>query len=210
MVINANKDARAKSARRSIGLNDIVVMAAISLVFGILYLIWIFFGQFVQALLGPIAWGLLAGMWVLAPVICAYIIRKPGVALIAELIAAGTEVLAGSVNAGVVLLLGLTQGIGTELAFALFGYRNYSLPVLMLAGMFGMVANFATIYFLYGYEHLSTLIVALQLIAMLVSGALVGGWGGKAIADSLGRTGVLNRFALGKELRKESDEHGVS
>ena len=204
------KHSRGQQRAPRIGLYDIVVMAAISIVFGVLYLLWIFFGQFVQAMLGPVAWGILAGMWVLAPIICAYIIRKPGIAFIAELIAAGTEVLAGSVNAGVVMLLGLTQGLGAELAFALFRYRNYRLPVLMLAGILGMFANFITIYFVYGYDHLSTLIVTFQLVAMLISGAVMGGWGGKAIADALGRTGVLNRFALGKELREESGNHGLS
>lgn len=104
---------------KSLNLREIVVMASISIVFGVLYLLWIFLASVVKGIVGPAAAGLMNGMWVMAPVVCAYIIRKPGVALIAELIAAGTEVLVGSVNAGAVLLLGLTQGLGVELAFAL-------------------------------------------------------------------------------------------
>lgn len=131
--------------------------------------------------------------------------------LIAELIAAGTEVLVGSVNAGAVLLLGLTQGLGVELAFALFRYRHYRLPVLMLSGMLGMVGNFGTIYYLYGIGQLSPVIVALQFAAMLISGAMLAGWGGKAIADALCRTGVLNNFALGKLYRMQRlEQHEYS
>lgn len=187
---------------RTLNLREIVVMASISVGFGVLYLLWIFFGQFVKGLLGPVGWGFIVGLWVMAPIVCAYIIRKPGVALIAELIAAGTEIMVGSVSAGVVLILGFTQGVGVELALALFLWRSYRLSVLMLAGSFGMIANFVTIYVLYGYSQYSPTITGLMLAAMLVSGALLGGWGSKGLADALCRTGVLNNFALGKLYRQ--------
>ncbi|MBP1992173.1 ECF transporter S component [Paenibacillus eucommiae] len=194
--------------KKALNLREIVVMASISVGFGVLYLLWIFFGQFIKGVLGPVAWGGIAGLWVMAPIVCAYIIRKPGVALIAELVAAGTEIMVGSVSAGTVLILGFTQGLGVEIALALFLWRSYRLPVLMLAGILGMVANFLTIYVLYGYSQYNLAITLLMLAAMLVSGALLGGWGSKSIADALGRTGVLNNFALGRLLREK--QHGQS
>jgi len=197
------------SEKKGLQLREIIVMASISVVFGVLYLVWIFFGQFVKGVLGPIGWGLIAGMWVMAPLICAYIIRKPGVALVAELIAAGTEIMVGSVSAGVVLILGFTQGLGVELALALFLWRSYRLSTLMFAGMMGMLANFVTIYVMYGYSQYSTVIVVLMLAAMLFSGALLAGWGSKGIADALNRTGVLNNFALGRITRQKVQGHAV-
>ncbi|MDQ0269339.1 ECF transporter S component [Cytobacillus purgationiresistens] len=188
---------------KPLNLREIVVIASISAVFGVLYLLWVFFGQLIQGIFGPVGHGLISGFWIMAPIVCAYIIRKPGVALIAELVAAGTEILAGSVNAGAVLILGLTQGFGAELALALFLYRSYRLPVLMLAGMFGTLANFITIYFMYGYSQYSSIITTFMLVAMLVSGAILAGWGSKSIADALGRTGVLDNFALGKINRQK-------
>ncbi|MBB5173411.1 ECF transporter S component [Texcoconibacillus texcoconensis] len=195
---------------KSLNLREIVVMSSISVVFGILYLGWIFFGQFMQGITGPVGWGLLTGFWIMAGIICAYIIRKPGVAFAAQLIAAGTEILVGSVNAGVVLLLGVTQGIGAELAFALFLYRSYKLPVLMLAGMFGTFANFITTYVVYGYSQYSSLVIGLMLATMLISGAVLAGWGSKKVADSLSQTGVLDNFALGKLHRKQRVERHVA
>ncbi len=197
------------SEKKGLQLREIIVMASISVVFGVLYLVWIFFGQIVNGLLGPVVWKLVAGMWVMAPIVCAYIIRKPGVALIAEMIAAGTEIMVGSVSAGVVLVLGLTQGLGVELVFALFLWRSYRLPTLMLAGMMGMLANFMTIYVIYGYSQYSTVIVILMLVALLLSGALFAGWGSKGIADALNRTGVLNNFALGRITRQKVQDHAV-
>ncbi|WP_121610907.1 ECF transporter S component [Mesobacillus foraminis] len=189
-----------------LNLREIVVMASISVVFGVLYLGWIFLGQIVQGITGPVGHGLMTGFWIMASIVCAYIIRKPGVALIAEMIAAGTEILVGSVSAGSVLILGFTQGLGAELALALFLYRSYRLPVLMLAGMFGTLANFITIYFMYGYSQYSSVITSAMLGAMLLSGAFLAGWGSKAIADSLSRTGVLDNFTLGKVRRQQRME----
>lgn len=194
---------------KALNLREIVVMASISVAFGVLYLAWIFFGQFIKGIFGPIGWGLLAGFWIMAPIVCAYIIRKPGVALAAEMIAAGTEILVGSVNAGVVLILGFTQGLGVELALALFLWRSYRFPALMLSGMFGMLANFVTIYFLYGYSQYAPVITGFMLVAMLLSGALLAGLGSKSIADALCRTGVLDNFALGKSYRQRIQNDGL-
>lgn len=188
---------------KSLNLREIVVISSISVVFGILYLIWIFVGNFLEGIFGPIGSGIMAGSWIMASVVCAYIIRKPGVALIAELVAAGTEILIGSANAGVVLILGFTQGIGAELALALFLYRSYRLSTLMLSGMFGVTACFITIWVMYGYGQYSPTITGLMFGMMLISGALFGGWASKAVADSLCRTGVLDNFALGKIYRQK-------
>mgnify|MGYP001337767524 CR=1 FL=1 len=190
-------------------LREIIVMASISVVFGVLYLVWIFFGQFIEGLFGPIVSGLIRGMWVMAPIVCAYIIRKPGAAFISELIAAGSEVLFGSVSAGTVMLLGFTQGIGVELAFAVTRYRSYRLPVLMLAGMLGMAGNFLPLYYITGYGEMSASILLYMFGTMLISGAVMAGWGSKAIADALNRTGVLHNFAISKEQHgKDAVRHG--
>lgn len=196
---------------KTMNLREIVVIASISVVFGVLYLAWIIFGQFIKGIFGPIAHGAISGVWIMAPVLCAYIIRKPGVALLAEMIAAGTEVLVGSVNAGVILIVGFTQGLGAELAFALFLYRSYRLPVLMLAGMFGMVANYLTFFFIHGYSEFAYGVRALMVGVMLISGATIAGWGSKKIADALSRTGVLNNFALGRiNQKKRMEENAIS
>lgn len=194
---------------KALNLREIVVIASISVAFGVLYLGWIFFGQFIKGIFGPVGWGFISGFWIMAPIVCAYIIRKPGVALGAEMIAAVTEILVGSVNAGAVLILGLTQGLGVELALAFFLYRIYHLPVLMLAGMFGVFANFVTIYFMYGYSQYSSVMTGLMFVSMLASGALLAGWGSKNVSDALCRTGVLDNFALGKIQRKQRIEQNA-
>lgn len=193
-----------------LNLRDIVVIAFISAVFGVLYLLWVLLGQVVSGIIGPVGGGLMAGFWILAPIVCMYIIQKPGTALLAEMIAAGTEIMVGSVNAGAVLILGFTQGLGAELIFALFFYRYFSLPVLMLAGMGGTFAAFWTQYFLYGINQYSFIVAAAMMGTMLISGALLAGWAGKSFSDALTKTGVLDRFALGKQYRSRTMEKDIS
>ncbi|RSL35273.1 hypothetical protein D7Z54_01525 [Salibacterium salarium] len=192
---------------RTLNLREIVVMAFISAVFGVLYLLWVFLNQVITGVLGPVGGGILAGSWIMAPIVCALIIQKPGVALIAELIAAGTEVMVGSVNAGSVLILGFTQGLGAEIIFAVFRYRSYKLPVLMLAGMAGTFASFLTTYVMYGYSEYASIVIWMMLGVMLVSGIILGGWGSHYLTHSLVRTGVLHNFALGKaEYQKRTED----
>ncbi|SFO93011.1 ECF transporter S component [Salibacterium halotolerans] len=195
---------------RTMNLREIVVMAFISAVFGVLYLVWIFLGQLVTGILGPVGGGLMAGFWIMAPIVCALIIQKPGAALFAELIAAGTEIMVGSVNAGSVLILGFTQGIGAELVFAMFRYRHFKLPVLMLAGMAGTTASFLTEFAIYGYSQFAAGVVWFMLGTMLLSGLLLAGWGSHYLTWALEKTGVLHNFAIGRNSRAEKQERGAS
>ena len=62
------------------------------------------------------------------------LIRKPGVAIIAEVAAAHVEVLFGGGWGLTLLLYGLIQGLGAELVFAAFRYRSTSAWTLAIAG----------------------------------------------------------------------------
>ncbi|MFZ4451418.1 ECF transporter S component [Salibacterium aidingense] len=196
--------------KRTMNLREIVVMAFISAVFGVLYLIWIFLGQMVTGVLGPVGGGLMAGFWIMAPIVCALIIQKPGAALFAELIAAGTEVMVGSVNAGSVLILGVTQGLGAEIIFAMFRYRSFKMPVLMLAGMAGTFASFVTQFAMYGYSQYASIVVWLMLGTMLLSGILLAGWASHYLTFALARTGVLHNFAIGKSEYQRNKQEPAS
>ena len=68
---------------------------------------------------------------VLAPLI----VRKPGAAVFAEMVAAGVSALMGSPWGPDVLLSGFVQGAAAELVFAMTLYRRWSLPVLTVAAI---------------------------------------------------------------------------
>jgi len=57
-------------------LREIVVMAALSVVFAVVYLAFLPVGSLLAGALGPIGWDVVFGIWFIVSIIAAYIIRK--------------------------------------------------------------------------------------------------------------------------------------
>ncbi|MCY9092224.1 ECF transporter S component [Bacillus mojavensis] len=184
-------------------VKEIVIMSVISIVFAIVYLVFTHFGNVLAGMFGPIAYEPIYGIWFIVSVIAAYIIRKPGAALVSEVIAALVECLLGNPSGPMVIVIGVVQGLGAEAVFLATRWKAYSLPVLLLAGMGSSVASFIYDLFVSGYAAYSPGYLLIMLVIRLVSGAVLAGLLGKAISDSLAYTGVLNGMALGKELKKK-------
>lgn len=182
---------------------EIVVMSALAVVFGVVYLAFLPVGKVLVGFFGPIGYDLIFGIWFIVSIIAAYIIRKPGAAFMSETIAAMVEVLLGSAVGPMLILSGMIQGLGAESAFAMTRWKNYSTWVLMASGVGAAIFSFVYGYFLSGFAALSTSYVAGMFVARIISGALIAGLLGKALSDSLAQTGVLSSYALGKEHRKK-------
>jgi energy-coupling factor transport system substrate-specific component len=139
----AGNPANPKSAPKSTWrVVDIVVASVLSVAVGVIFWLWSAGYGFIAAFtvaFPPVA-GLYGGGWLIAGVIGALVIRKPGAALYCELVAAIVEALLGSSFGFTVLLSGLVQGLGAELVFAAFRYRRFTLPVALLAGALAGVA----------------------------------------------------------------------
>lgn len=182
---------------------EIVVMSALSVVFAVVYLAFLPVGKILVGFFGPIGYDLIFGIWFIVSILAAYIIRKPGAALLSETIAALIEVLLGSAAGPMLILSGMIQGLGAEAVFAATRWKNYSTWVLMAAGAGSAVFSFAYGYFVSGYAALSSSYVIGMFVTRMISGALIAGLLGKSLSDSLAQTGVLSSFALGKEYRKK-------
>ncbi|MCU6479617.1 ECF transporter S component [Arthrobacter sp. A2-55] len=139
----AGNSANSKSAPKSTWrVVDIVVASVLSVAVGVVFWLWSAGYGVIAAFtvaFPPLA-GLYGGGWLIAGVIGALVIRKPGAALYCEIVAAIVEALLGSSFGFTVLLSGLVQGLGAEVAFAAFRYRRFTLPVALLAGALAGVA----------------------------------------------------------------------
>jgi energy-coupling factor transport system permease protein len=184
---------------------EIVIIAAIGVVFGMLYLAWVQLWLLIQALTGPLALEVLFGFWFIASIVAAYIIRKPGVAFAAEVIAAIAEVLTGNPSGVILLLTGVIQGAGAEAAFAVTRWRNYSVPVLLAAGASAALFSFVYNWVRFSYWELNAGLLITMFILRVLSGMILGGWLGKVVADGLYNTGVLQGLAI--ERAKRTAEH---
>jgi energy-coupling factor transport system substrate-specific component len=177
---------------------DVVVAAALAVPLGIIWSLgWGYVWSAGRAILPELGF-ILDGFYVVAGVLVGYIVRRPGAALLGEMLASALEIPLTPFGA-VVLWLGLLQGIGVEAVFAATRYRNWSLPVLLLAGAVGaLVPYFGYTYFTSNIASLDPAIQILRIVLKLIGGAVFAGLVGKLIADALAKTGVLNNFPIGR------------
>lgn len=182
-------------------LRDIVVLSSLSVVFAVIYLLFVQIGNVLVGLMGPMGYEVIFGIWFIVSIIATYIIRKPGAAVISETVAGLVEVLIGNAVGPILIVSALIQGLGAEAIFAATRYRNFSTRVLMLAGVGSAVFSFAWGYFRSGYGAYSLGLILAMLLVRCISGAVISGLLGKWIGDALANTGVLRSFPIAKGLR---------
>jgi len=182
-------------------LRDIVVLSSLSVVFAVIYLLFLQIGNVLVGFMGPMGYEVIFGIWFIVSIIATYIIRKPGAAVISETVAGLVEVLIGNAVGPILIVSALIQGLGAEAVFAATRYRNYSTKVLMLAGVGSAVFSFAWGYFRSGYAAYSVGLIIAMFVVRCISGALLSGLLGKWIADALANTGVLRSFPIAKGQR---------
>lgn len=179
---------------------DIVVASVVAVASAGIFLLWDVVSVGPSALLTPLLPGLqelLVGPWLIAGVLGGLIIRKPGAALYAEVVAATVEALVGSQWGPTTIISGLAQGLGAELVFLVFLYASWRLPVAILAGAAAGLACGLNDLVLY-YPGSGTLFITIALISATISGAVIAGAGGWVITRGLAATGALSRFASGR------------
>lgn len=186
---------------------DIVLTAGLAVIIGIVYGFWsVFVYPVATILLGPIGVSFLYGVWFLGGLIPPYIIRKPGVAFLGAFIAAHVELLTGSPYGPLLTYYGVAQGLACELVFAATRYRKWDLKTMLLAGAAPALPAIAMDYYLYQYLSLALPLQLILWLGYFGSGAILGGAVGKYVADTVARTGVLDVFPLGKEIRQRERE----
>ena len=183
-------------------LKDVIMMAILGVVFSAVYLA-VFQGglalstALTPAGLAPFGFELIYGVWFMAATLAAYIIRKPGVALVTEVLASFIELLMGNSGGLTVVLTGLIQGVGAELAFALFRYKKWNLRVMCLGSILSAVFIFCYELYYLNYIALAPTLLAAQLAVRFVSAVVFSGIICKLAGDALAKTGVVKSYAIG-------------
>ena len=173
---------------------DILLAAIIGVVFGVVFAIWNGIYGGLDSLTKPLA-DSQYGMWLVPAILAPLLIRKPGAAIFAEMVAAGLSAFLGSQWGPDTLLSGFVQGAAAELVFAMTGYQRWTLPVLSLAAVASALGAFVHDWAIY-YSDVSADVQLLRLALMAVSAVVFAAVGSLAIARSLGRSGVLKGRAI--------------
>jgi len=175
---------------------DIVMAAVIGVAFGVVFWVW---GVVWEGPLAPLSTLALPlrdlgyAVWLIPAVLAPLIIRKPGAALFAEMVAAGVSALLGSLWGVDTLLSGFVQGAGAELVFAFTLYRLWTFPILSLAAIASAAAAWVHDWVLY-YANIDPTIQIARGVFMAISAVVIVAAGSVALYRSLRTAGVLEGF----------------
>lgn len=178
---------------------DIVVTAAIAVAFGVVFWAWNFVWQAASPLFVavPPAQNILYGVWLIPAVLAGLVVRKPGAALFAELVAASVSAILGSQWGLDTLASGAIQGFAAEIIFALARYRMWTMLVAIVAAAATAVGAWLHDTPLYYADIPLTDQLVIGLF-MVVSAILIAGLGSWWLMRALAESGVLAQFPSGR------------
>ena len=182
---------------------DIVTLALLGVALGVAFWGWdLLLYPAVSAVLNtafpPLA-SLTLGVWVLPAVVGGFVVRRPGAALLCEIVAATVEALLGNQWGLNVMISGTLQALGVEIILAVFLWRGFRVWVAMLAGTLSAALELCCWeWWVYQGEYT----LGMKLVALgcaVVSCIAISGLGGWVLVRAMAATGALNAFPAGRE-----------
>jgi energy-coupling factor transport system permease protein len=181
---------------------DIVVTAVIAVAFGVVFWAWnhLWTATAPAFTAFPPGQAFMYGIWLVPGVLAALVIRKPGAAVFASVLAAAVSALLGATWGVQVVWYGLLQGLAPEMVFLATRYRRFGLPVaLIAAAAAGLTA--ASLDWFYYYRPWTTGWLVTYYAVLTASSVVIAGFGSWALTRSLAGTGALDAFPSGRERR---------
>lgn len=189
---------------------DIAVAAALGVACGVVF--WGF--NFAYAWLSPILGAILPGvasvlhaLWYFSGTLAMLIVRKPGSALMVNVVGGLAEMVLGNQYAvGFVLISAMLQGVFAELPFALARYRVFNLPMAVASGaLTGLEYGVYLMLFRYQGVAFFSPRGIVHMISEIIGGVLIAGVMSWFLYVGVARTGALDRFASGRAVRGQVD-----
>jgi energy-coupling factor transport system substrate-specific component len=175
---------------------DIVIAAVIGVAFAVVFWAWGLVWNGPLEVLSTFALpvrDLGYAVWLIPAVLAPLIIRKPGAAIFAEMVAATLSALLGTVWGPEVLLAGFVQGAAAEVVFGFTLYRLWSFPVLAIAAVASAAAAWLLDWAVY-YTAIDPTVQVIRLVFMAISAVVLVAGGSVALYRSLRTAGVLEGF----------------
>lgn len=186
-----------KTKKQPIHLRDIILIALIGIIFGVIYFSTDFLYNAITVALTPLKWGpaaddIVIGIWCMAGPIAGFLVPHIGSAFLGEFLGAAGEAVLGGEWGASTLITGFLQGIAAELGFTFTGYKKYNWGTTMVTVITMTVVTYAWHWIKHGYGHFTIQMqIALFLISFvsmfLFSGVLV-----QLIIKILKRTHLFN------------------
>ncbi len=168
-----------------------MVTSIMSIALGILYIPLAYILGLVYAI--PLLYSLVVGISFWPIIMVAYLIRKPGVAVLAGVVTSLVQVPFTPFGIAI-LMTGLLIGLPVEVTLLARRYRNFKLWYMMIAGAVTGLINGALLYLIMGYGNISPLLQIIYLGAYVISGAVLGGLLAKVLGDAVIKAGIASKY----------------
>jgi energy-coupling factor transport system permease protein len=191
------------AARSQWTTREIVVAAVLSVAIGVIFWAWgLLWSSAFQAIPFPFSYALV-GIWMIGGLLVPYVVRRPGAALLGELVAAFVSMAMGNQWGILTIASGLVQGVGAEIVFGATLWRLFTGPALYgasaLAGAFSILLD----TFVYSYYATYTWgSIGIAAILCVVSSIVLGGGISHGLGRSLAATGVLSGLRGGGRTKR--------
>lgn len=183
---------------------EIVVAAVLSVAIGVVFWAWgLLWSSVFTAIPFPFSYALV-GVWMVGGLLVPYVVRRPGAALLGELVAAFVSMAMGNQWGILTMASGLVQGVGAEIVFAAGRWQRFTGGWLYGAGA---VAGFFSILldtFVYSYyASYSWGAIGVAAILCVIGSVALGSGLSQALGQALERTGVLSGLGVSKRQAKK-------
>lgn len=191
-------------------LKDILMIEVCAVLFGVIFLGATYAGGALYGVLLPFGMPSLGyepfyGLYFMAVAFAVYVIRKPGVGIVAEILAAVIETMMGNFFGPIIILSGFVQGAGFELVFALTKYKRFDFKTMALAAVVCSCVTMVYNLIVSGYAAISLPVLALMLAVRIVSAIVIDAIVTPGLADGLAKAGVLGGYAVSEGVGKDPE-----
>ncbi|BDF05352.1 ECF transporter S component [[Clostridium] hylemonae] len=173
---------------------EVVVVAMVAAVIGVVYTIMDYLYMPLSSLLGPVFMELTFGIYLLSASLPMYIVRKPGFALFGALVTAFVNLLLGSAYGIQLILAGTLQAVGMEIGYAVCKRYGGNMANMTVGAVLGALCVLGRDCVVFGYLTLGAKTFTGIVIVRLISAVVIGIILTKGITAGLKKTGVLRGF----------------
>jgi energy-coupling factor transport system permease protein len=172
---------------------EIVVAAVLAVAVGVIFWAWgLLWSSVLQVIPFPFSYALV-GIWMIGGLVVPYVVRRPGAALLGELVAAFVSMAMGNQWGILTMASGLVQGVGAEIVFGATRWRRFTGPALYgaaaVAGAFSILLD----TFVYSYYATYTWSsIGIAAVLCIVGSVVLGGGLSQGLGTMLAQTGVLS------------------
>ncbi|MCL2609875.1 MAG: ECF transporter S component, partial [Treponema sp.] len=156
--------------------------------------------------LGEFTSSFFAGIYLISATFAAYVMRKPGIALVTGLMSALVQVPMGNPWGITLFLYGLMQGAGAEIGYLIFRYKKYGWAAILASATVCFLFSFSLDWFVRALWEYRVGYIVTRFSIRFASAIFFAAVLSKLLADRLAKAGVLKSYPIGEKYPGNIDE----